>query len=316
MDITRKFEFFLKEEDPREKYQQGFEKEMKFLSAEWGQRKLLMTELFLLLNYYPKLKSSSHLVYVGAGPGIHIPFIAKIFKEITFHLYDLKFSFVPFPNTVFYKKFFDDDEAYKWRGKQCIFLSDIRDPKFKEEGRYEEQMEKYVAEDMRKQMGWVEIIRPSLFMLKFRLPYYLENSSDKTFKYLDGQILKQPYTKLSSTETRLIGTDVKYKTYDFSKYVQQMFYHNRRIRTEQKFENPFTGINPLWPPELLNDYDSVYEIFVLFKLLERLGEEVNAKNVKRASRVITYYLNQGREVRKWYTLKRKREKSIDYNSRR
>jgi len=321
MDTNKKFEFFLKDDDPREKYRKDFEKEkeVKHLPAEWGQRKLLMTELFLLLNFYPKIceeTGEKHLVYVGAGPGNHIPFITEVFKEITFHLYDLKFSFNPFPNTVFYRKFFDDQEAYKWTGKTCIFLSDIRNPEFKKESIYMETMERLVEEDMINQKRWVEIIRPKLFMLKFRLPYYFgEGITKETFDYLDGQILKQPYAKTSSTETRLIGTqnDIKDKEYDIKKYEEQMFFHNRRIRVEYKFENPFTGFEPLWPSELLDDYDSVYEILVLKKLLERLGEEVNERNIKRASRMITIYLNQGKEVKKWNTITKKRNATVSYN---
>jgi hypothetical protein len=307
----QKFRFFLEEDDPQEKYYKGLQKEMSNLSVQWGQRKLLLVELFLLLNYYAEMfkeVKNVHLVYVGAGPGIHIPFITEIFKEITFHLYDTKFSFDPFPNTVLYRKFFDEEEALKWRDNCSIFLSDIRNPKFhKVDDTHMKEMEKFVAEDMNKQKEWVEIIRPKLFMLKFRLPYYFEELNIETIEYLDGKILKQPYAKRVSTETRLIGTEIKYREYNVKKYESQMFFHNKWIRTEYKFENPFSGIEPLWPPELLNDYDSVYEILVLEKLLRRLGKEVNETNIKKLSRMITFHLNQGKEMRKWRTLKRLRE---------
>ena len=50
-----------------------------------GQLKLFMGELTFLLTYY---KPTAIVVYVGAAPGGHIPFLASLFPTIKFILYD------------------------------------------------------------------------------------------------------------------------------------------------------------------------------------------------------------------------------------
>jgi hypothetical protein len=289
--------FFLEDDDPQESYYEGFYKGTNVtLSPYWGQRKLLMTELFLLLNY----TNYDHLVYAGAAPGNHIPYLANIFPEITFHLFDPKdMSIPPWPNTIFYKELFTDEWAYRFRtvSDQCIFVSDIRNTKYNREEDVE-TMNNIVIEDMELQRKWVEIIRPRVFMLKFRLPFPAEILSEgtskkyqeRTVQYLDGKILKQPYIGPASSETRLIGTEIKYRDYSIVKYQDQMFYHNKNIRLGH-FSNPISGDEPLWPPELLNDYDSTFEIYVIMQLLDRLGKEITKANIIEISQDVTDSLN-------------------------
>jgi ABC-type dipeptide/oligopeptide/nickel transport system ATPase component len=118
---------------------------------------------------------------------------------------------------------------------------------------------------------------------------------------LDGKILKQPYVGPASSETRLIGTEIKYRDYDIVKYQDQMFYHNKNIRLGC-FSNPVSGEKPLWPPELLNDYDSTFEIYVIIQLLKRMRKKINSKNIAKISRDITMSLNEGLKIQEWKTL--------------
>lgn len=60
----------------------------------WGQRKLLVSEIELMNNIYRKLPESQQegviFVYVGSAPGIHIPRLVDMFidKNPIFHLWD------------------------------------------------------------------------------------------------------------------------------------------------------------------------------------------------------------------------------------
>ena len=60
----------------------------------WGQRKLLLMELEFLTNFS---KDGDTVLYVGAGPGDHIPFLAgQLFPKLKFILYDaVPFGFDP-----------------------------------------------------------------------------------------------------------------------------------------------------------------------------------------------------------------------------
>lgn len=351
--------FLLKDDDPEEPYSSSFaeskikkvtfrdeyikskqkdseyyQPESNFNTVKWGQRKLLMTELYLLLYEYPKLSiANPHLIYVGAAPGNHIPFLAKIFTEVTFHLYDKsEFEFEPLPNTIIYKEFFTDSHAYNWYSirDRCIFVSDIRSPDFKKEGKYTKEMENFIVRDMSLQKKWIEIIRPKIFMLKFRLPYWipeskyrktktqkqLKNTKDQKHKeelcriqdneiicnYLEGKIIKQPYTSPFSAETRLIGQKISFRDYSLSSYESKMFYHNKYTRRDFRFSNPVSKNRVIWYPELLDDYDSTYEIMILKKLLEKINEPVNEINIKKLSRSITIHLNEGKPMKEWKTL--------------
>eukprot|EP00906_Rhabdomonas_costata_P032463 RCo045732 len=54
-------------------------------ATHWGQAKLLLSEMdFLSLH----AKDNTLVVYAGAAPGLHIPYLAKLFPEVQFELID------------------------------------------------------------------------------------------------------------------------------------------------------------------------------------------------------------------------------------
>lgn len=84
---------------------------------------------------------------------------------------------------------YNSNNYYPKQGR-LLFISDIR--------RIQDD-EATVSEDMNRQSIWCSQIKPYAAMLKFRLPY-----GSGTTPYLAGELRLQPYTKMRSTETRLV----------------------------------------------------------------------------------------------------------------
>src|SRR5947208_16442694 len=91
-------------------------------------------------------------------------------------------------------------------------------------------------EDNMNQMKWCRLMQPMKAILKFRLPYYAGQTM-----YLKGKCLLPIWGPQSTSETRLIPScdfestdeaDIEDSMieYDHTKYEDQMFYFNKRIR--------------------------------------------------------------------------------------
>jgi hypothetical protein len=305
--------------------------EIKTISR-WGQRKLLFSELlFFLFHWNPKEVPNPLCVYVGAACGTHIPMLSAMFPAFFFHLYDPNpFDCESTDKITIFNEYFTDEKAYEYVNRTGVFLiSDIRtvDPKiiFKEElakrgifqfnnnnepigdiklinqadAATKERTELVIWEDMLRQQKWVEIIDPVESLLKFRLPYPI-NKQDRIVDYLKGIVYWQIYDPPTSTETRLKpvrGVSGKYETDKWSclEYEQWCFYHNATVREKLKYINPLTGFNePIDTPELMNDYDSTVEAFLLKLYFQKLGTIENniPEKVIQLSRAITWQLNK------------------------
>jgi len=187
------------------------------------------------------------IVYVGAADGHHIPFLAELFPNHNFILYDP----APFHETVrqfarehptrmqiYNQLFTDEDAAGIARLGRVLFISDIRNlpEKFKRVIRKEavpediqEEAEENILEDMRRQETWVFEIQPAAAMLKFRLPWDPDVAG---FEYLAGDIHLQVWAGNSSSETRLISTPpYAKKIYDTRLYDDAMHYFNIHTRS-------------------------------------------------------------------------------------
>lgn len=255
----------------------------------YGQLKLLLTEIqFFTMFWDPMTVIKPIVVYAGAAPGIHIPFMSMMFPQLEFHLYDPRPFAIPESDKIhLYPQYFTDDDARTWANRKDIFfISDIRTAAWKEMTR--EENEKAVIEDMRRQETWYKIIRPVKALLKFRLPYAYE-FIPRYFHYLTGHLLKQPWAPQTTTETRLVPHDLVEADYDIVKYGNQMFHHNTVIREETTFLNPFTGDRqPIDPPNLTNDFDSLLETYILIEFLVKMSgkDMANQQNVIGLTRVI------------------------------
>lgn len=193
------------------------------------------------------------VIYVGAADGRHLPYLADLFLGCKFVLYDPR-DFHP-DVVAFCKKhpdrmeirqqFFEDADAAEWSGAGAsgalrapdatLFISDIRNAAegFSEQMRRhhvdeetQAETEENVAEDMARQRAWVEAIRPTAAMLKFRLPY-IKPGDPTTAEYLAGDIYYQVWPGSTSSETRLVcRPPYAPHQYDVKHYEDALFRHN------------------------------------------------------------------------------------------
>ena len=155
---------------------------------------------------------------------------------------------------------------------------------------------------MQWQANWVRIMNPVASLLKFRLPYP-DRWPSREFSYLDGTVYKQVWSTQTGTETRLVpDLGRPLKNWDIVKYEHQMFYHNLVMRERTKFANPFGGTEPIDPPELINDYDSMAEAVILRDYLRKFRGNATQHDVVQMSRAITAMLNEGVPRNNWKTL--------------
>jgi hypothetical protein len=104
------------------------------------------------------------------------------------------------------------------------------------------------------QLTWVDILKPTKTMLKFRCPYsvepdlslvakldneehlryckdkfkldFIEDYKNKKFRYIDGDAYIQPWCGQNSTETRLVFSDVVIREYDLYDWENKLRYYN------------------------------------------------------------------------------------------
>jgi hypothetical protein len=242
-----------------------------------GQRKLLMIEVeFLTRNVFgAKIPDDRQtiIIYAGAAPGDHIPFLAELFPQCQFILFDpAPYKFRPdTEQLVLHRTYFTTWVAQEFAKRHAkddvLFISDIRsgndDMRFRE-------FEQCVRKDLASQREWVEVIRPRAALLKFRLPF---DQGDKPFEYLDGTVLYQPWAPKLSAETRLevrrdtTPTNDPFPTrqYFLPQYENAMFYHNivrRNWRNYVDVTRPLTNESALRPDGLDGCYDCAREVMI------------------------------------------------------
>lgn len=201
-----------------------------------GQRKLLLSEIQLLTTWYKEQKNHPIVLYVGAAPGSHLIVLSYMFPSAFFILYDgAKFDtqLAKYPNIYELhegKQGFVDTtmirnikKRFQGRGNNSlIFISDIR-----LDAKDDNAFESAVYKDMQNQQEWMEILRPKMSLLKFRMSYNMRHG-DKLV-YTKGDIMYQIWPKPASGETRLLvrQADIGKKIpYDFKEYEENMAFHN------------------------------------------------------------------------------------------
>lgn len=204
----------------------------------WGQIKLFSGELEFLTTHG---HLASTVVYAGAADGRHIPFLANIFKNHHFSLWDpapMYEGYKTLPNIEFHQELFTDNIARSFADAKSpiLFISDIRS--MPEEFDYgnmtpdlDEEIEEDVKRDMQLQKDWCEIMHPEACMLKFRLPY-----TPGETEYLDGDIHWQAFAAETSSETRLVVNKAqhayKMRVYNHELYENCMYRFNRCTRIQ------------------------------------------------------------------------------------
>lgn len=249
------------------------------LSLHSGQRKLLLVEAEFL-TYYGNLAKT--VVYAGAAPGIHCRLLAKMFPEHTFELYDPR----PFSkrlegvsNIHLHQDYFTDAVATKWSSQPTLFMCDIRSGDSNES-----DFEDHIVTNMLSQMRWVNILKPKMSLLKFRLPF-----TPGTTHYLDGKILLQPWQPTMSTECRLVTDGSKTRDYDHTEHEQKLYRHNIAGRL-QTYPHPLGRCPDV--PGIDRCYDCTAEIMIICEWMRSRGVIPTVDNVGEKMREISDELNE------------------------
>ena len=220
-------------------------------SCHLGQTKLALTEVEAITRAMRRAPAIRWVVYAGAAPGEHLPFLAELFPELEFHCYDpqpfrVQQRAAAFPGTAARittrQGLFTDEIARGWadRADRVFFISDIRSGSIAQEG-----FESEVWENMRQQRRWWELMSkegstgPAAALFKFRLPY-TDGVTNLTCEYLDGDILLQAFAPNSSTEGRLlVWSGAGERQYDSAAYESFYFWLNSIVREWASFDCGF-----------------------------------------------------------------------------
>jgi 16S rRNA G966 N2-methylase RsmD len=267
---------FLTQNFPQKAYHRGGQNPKLIHS---GQRKLLLSEIEFLTRMFANAKKREEkeekknyqVLYIGAAPGIHIPYLAEMFPEVKFILYDpARFEIKETNQIKIHQKLFTDDEVKNFIGvKNLLFISDIRSTprqNYQAPDEADPEFEAEVSKNLEQQKKWVLQLQPLRSLLKFRLPFATNNEELST-SYFDGVIFFQCYAPSTSSETRLeVGPHPKELVYSHLKYEQQLFYFNTMYRNQSFFHyNRRYG----W------SYDTIREFFILKKYQEMRGRGNN-----------------------------------------
>jgi cap3/cap4 methyltransferase len=317
----------------------------------WGQRKLFVSELQLLVLFADPAKQY-HIIYAGSAPGTHLKVLDALFdSRHTWELVDPgqfdRKTLGSLPNFQLRNEFFTNDVAYEMAarrldglpglqslyrfnvidGKQILgeqksaaevlqqrlkdsigdlnvarcthdipsmfepvcpfpvglqtlfqaamsrkptlFVSDIRtgSPMLS-------NFEDHVAENMKAQEAWTNIIQADFSLLKFRLPYTSCRAGTKradwlgsgdTVEYVNGTVVLPLWTRPTSTEGRLlVKAGALPRTWSCSHYEDQCCYFNAVLREIVHFNH---SLSP--HPDLDNHFDSAGEVYLWERYLER-----------------------------------------------
>ncbi len=241
----------------------------------WGQRKLFFSEL-QFMNKYSHL--SSNVVYAGAAPGTHIPYLSCLFPTHTFYLIDPNpFAIQETEHIKINNNYFTDEIAQTFAGQRVLFISDIRTADYRQMTELEN--EHFIIKDNHAQIQWVTIMKPIRSSLKFRCPY--ANLIQEPTQMLKGDIYLQIWMPPSSTETRLVVDDsLEMTEYDNLVYEEQLFYHNVVTRNQ-------TFIQPVKGEGLKARYDDLVEVMILGDYLQQHHAYVTPKMVAKFSQLVS-----------------------------
>lgn len=244
-----------------------------------GQRKLLLSEIeFLTLHGH----LSKLIVYAGAAHGIHIKYLQELFPKHYFDLYDpATFLVKPTKHIRIVNDLFLDSDAESYKGRDVLFISDVRTHQDLNDF---SKFEKEVFDDMKMQEKWIEIMKPSMAMIKFRLPYL----EDGDLEYLDGDVYFQVWAPLTSTETRLITNGQKKARYPIQKYNDQLFRFNRVDRRQRHLHD----VDLEKVPGLDYCYDCRAEIEIIRNYLKKFGKNDSNDEIAKIMNRITKELGQ------------------------
>ena len=282
------------------------------ISAHNGQMKLMLMESLFISNYImPKMKEMKRtdavLVYAGAAPGNHFPFLLRMYPFLTVELYDP----APFAILKYQKEFADRLRIYRRpmtlttcmnskernKNKLLFFFSDVRVPYANMVEDMEMDNDLSTMRDMKRQMEWHNALNPIMSMLKFHLPYNDNRMLYDWIEYFDGILLLQPYQREGGTECRLVveqGAKMKY--YNSDDYENIFVYHNQierqnKIYTLETFtKNVRDGLrkkNYINSDYLFGrEFDNAYTIYIINQYLDAVGYPIDSGRMNTINSIV------------------------------
>jgi len=218
----------LRDSDRRMPYRQK-DTTMSYRAPHLGQVKLFTSELEFL-NEHSHL--SKTILYVGAAEGMHTVYMAELYPEHKFILYDPRDfdeRLESISNVEIHQQFFTDEDAPQYTEMGVLFICDIRTlMEDRDRNEWNKEFEEFIQNNMSQQWNWHKIMQPAMSMLKFRLPF-----TPGLTEYLSGDIYYQAYAGPRSTELRLVTSGNETRMYDHT-LVEEILY---RFNTCTRFQN-------------------------------------------------------------------------------
>lgn len=252
-----------------------------FISQHWGQRKLLLTEIFFLSSYCCTNRKVN-VIYAGAAPGNHFNILCKLFPDVHFDLVDPEkwndYFKKLYPqldqqnmseNVRHYKiskqidvyhGFMSDALAHKlcdkYQDTEVLFISDIRPTNIDSSSSCINERDNIIQENQDMQLSWYKVIKSyfskAIAMFKFK-PSFIEPKS----LYLKGTLYYQPWAPLLSAEVRLITDSLEMEWYDNKWLEEHLFWYNMEKRNKLTIAND-NRLNCLWDTQYEYDICKLY----------------------------------------------------------
>jgi len=194
----------------------------------WSERQYLILFLEFMLKHGHR---SKRVICTGAGPGREVPFIAGLFPEHVFELYEEK---IPFqvdhvPGKIELHSGHDGaltEEKARALGKagaRPLFIYNASP--IPGVAQMDQNIERKAAEELAKQTQIHTAMKPVASLLEFSLPWKKGSTSAPV-----GEIWLPIWGKSTGTVGRLVSTSTEVVQYDHTKFEEQMFFFNTMTR--------------------------------------------------------------------------------------
>jgi len=258
-------------------------------AIEWVQRGYFLRDLYFITKFV-KTKPQPNIVYNTDKSIAYIPLLAQFFPNFNFICHGVKSrtlasrKYPEIKNLTLkreqllvadYTKETDLEENYVF-----ILDSNVTDYQYK----YEDFAANFkLLKELRAKVGCCKFIPDPEFFEKIDYGFFMYHPWSAQSSYLTTYIPK---------DLNIEDSKKQYVEASFSKYKRQMYYHQYVER-----ELIFTDVldksdSSLDPPNLINDYDSTYESFIILEYLKRSSQSSTTReNIANISKVITRNLN-------------------------
>jgi dsRNA-specific ribonuclease len=134
----------------------------------------------------------------------------------------------------------------------------------------------FSKQELELQRKIIEYITPKKYNIRFNPPATENGKKSSSFDYLAGEVFLQPYNKLSSSETRLIGDTLHSKVWDLDDYFNRIFYFATFLREWQ-----FYTVDSIQTKGGDNCFDCAFEDKICTNYMEKYQHDfVNTQEMR------------------------------------